>query len=102
MKEEKQAPRAFNREIYHDIPENVFYGTDDGDQDGSFGEFQQFEDHYNNVDPQRHEDIHMISVVGGLYGLNMLPLWKPKKITFFDINKLFPICSIIGHTFLGR
>ena len=29
-----EAPRAFNREMYHDHPENVFYGTDDGYQDG--------------------------------------------------------------------
>jgi hypothetical protein len=28
----------------------------------------------------------MISVVGGLYGLNMIPMWKPKRITIFDIN----------------
>jgi hypothetical protein len=28
----------------------------------------------------------MISVVGGLYGLNLLPLWRPSKITIFDIN----------------
>lgn len=86
MSEQKIAPRAFNREIYNDIPENVFYGTDDGDQNGGFGEFTQFEKHYQSVSPKRRENIHMISVVGGLYGLNMLPLWKPKKITFFDIN----------------
>ncbi|NQZ12620.1 MAG: hypothetical protein HRT35_36170 [Algicola sp.] len=86
MDQQKEAPRAFNREMYHDEPENVFYGTDDGAQDGSFAEFKQFEDHYNNVDPQRREDIHMISVVGGMYGLNMLPLWKPTRITIFDIN----------------
>jgi hypothetical protein len=28
----------------------------------------------------------MISVVGGLYGLNLIPLWRPKRITIFDIN----------------
>ncbi|MGH8531256.1 MAG: hypothetical protein ACREV1_00655 [Gammaproteobacteria bacterium] len=28
----------------------------------------------------------MISVVGGLYGLNLIPLWRPKQITIFDIN----------------
>lgn len=33
-----EAPRAFNREMYHDHPENVFYGTDDG----SFSEFADF------------------------------------------------------------
>ena len=81
-----QAPRAFNREMYHDHPENVFYGTDDGCQDGSFGEFAQFQTHYAGVDPARRENIHMVSVVGGLYGLNLIPLWRPKQLTIFDIN----------------
>jgi hypothetical protein len=81
-----QAPRAFNREMYHDHPENVFYGTDDGYQDGSFGEFAEIKAHYDNVDPQRRKDIHMISVVGGLYGLNLIPLWRPTRLTIFDIN----------------
>lgn len=82
----KLAPRAFNRHIYDDHPENIFYGTDDGAQDGSFSEFQEFQDHYNGVSSQRREDIHMISVVGGLYGLNLIPLWQPKRLTIFDIN----------------
>jgi len=81
-----QAPRAFNREMYHDHPENVFYGTDDGAQDGSFTEFARIRAHYESVAPRRREDIHMISVVGGLYGLNLIPLWQPKQITIFDIN----------------
>ena len=81
-----KAPRAFNREMYHDHPENVFYGTDDGAQDGSFSEFAEIKAHYDNVAPARREDIHMISVVGGLYGLNLIPLWKPSRITIFDIN----------------
>jgi len=72
--------------MYHDHPENVFYGTDDGNQDGSFSEFATFQDHYRNVSPERRENIHMISVVGGLYGLNFIPLWKPRRITIFDIN----------------
>jgi hypothetical protein len=72
--------------MYHDHPENVFYGTDDGVQDGSFSEFAEIKAHYDNVAPARHADIHMISVVGGLYGLNLIPLWKPKRITIFDIN----------------
>jgi hypothetical protein len=81
-----EAPRAFNREMYHDHRENVFYGTDDGYQDGSFGEFPEIEAHYDSVEPGRHRDIHMISVVGGLYGLNLIPLWKPTRLTIFDIN----------------
>ena len=68
-----KAPRAFNREIYHDHPEMVFYGTDDGCQDGSFGEFAEFRSHYESVAPHRRENIHMVSVVGGLYGLNLIP-----------------------------
>lgn len=81
-----QAPRAFNREIYHDHPEMVFYGTDDGSQDGSFSEFAEIKTHYESVSPERRADIHMVSVVGGLYGLNLIPLWRPKRITIFDIN----------------
>jgi hypothetical protein len=72
--------------MYHDHPENVFYGTDDGDQDGSFGEFAAFRAHHEGVAPRRREDIHMVSVVGGLYGLNLIPLWRPTRLTFFDIN----------------
>lgn len=72
--------------MYHDHPENVFYGTDDGAQDGSFREFAEFKAHYAGVDPERREDIHMVSVVGGLYGLNLIPLWQPKRMTIFDIN----------------
>jgi hypothetical protein len=81
-----EAPRAFNREMYHDHPENVFYGTDDGAQDGSFSEFAEFKAHYEGVAPERRENIHMISVVGGLYGLNLIPLWRPRQLTIFDIN----------------
>jgi len=64
----------------------VFYGTDDGCQDGSFREFAEFRAHYESVTPDRRENIHMISVVGGLYGLNFIPLWRPRRITIFDIN----------------
>jgi hypothetical protein len=95
-----KAPRAFNREMYHDHPENVFYGTDDGAQDGSFSEFAEIKAHYENVARNRHEDIHMISVVGGLYGLNLIPLWKPKRITIFDINPTaITYFKIVRHVF---
>ena len=107
-----EAPRAFNREIYHDHPENVFYGTDDGYQDGSFGEFPEIRAHYQGVAPHRRENIHMISVVGGLYGLNLIPLWRPERITIFDINptaityfriihRVFTTSRDVEH-FLGR
>ena len=81
-----EAPRAFNREMYHGHPENVFYGTDDGAQDGSFSEFAEIKAHYEGVAPARREDVHMVSVVGGLYGLNLIPLWRPRRITIFDVN----------------
>lgn len=95
-----QAPRAFNRQMYDHHPENVFYGTDDGYQDGSFTEFQEIKAHYESVAPHRKEDIHMISVVGGLYGLNLIPLWRPKRITIFDINPTaLTYFRIIRHVF---
>lgn len=81
------APRAFNRHVFSNKSQ-VYYGTDDGSLDGSFGEFQAIEDHYNQVSSERKKNIHMVSVIGGLYGLNLIPLWKPTKITFFDINPL--------------
>ena len=107
-----EAPRAVNREMYHHHPENVFYGTDDGSQDGSFREFSDFQTHYQSVAPHRRENVHMISVVGGLYGLNLIPLWRPKRLTIFDINpaaityfqiirKVFTTSRDVGH-FLNR
>jgi hypothetical protein len=107
-----EAPRAFNREMYHDHPENVFYGTDDGYKDGSFGEFPEIRAHYQGVAPHRRENIHMIGVVGGLYGLNLIPLWRPERITIFDINptaityfriihRVFTTSRDVEH-FLGR
>ena len=86
--------------MYDHHPENVFYGTDDGYQDGSFTEFQEIKAHYKSVGPHRKEDIHMISVVGGLYGLNLIPLWQPKRITIFDINPTaLTYFRIIRHVF---
>jgi hypothetical protein len=79
------APYASSRLMYVDHPENVFYGTDDGAQDGSFSEFAAIRAHYESVVPRR-EDVHFISVVGGLYGLNLIALWRPKRITIYDIN----------------
>ena len=86
--------------MYDHQPANVFYGTDDGYQDGSFTEFQEIKAHYESVAPHRKEDIHMISVVGGLYGLNLIPLWQPKRITIFDINPTaLTYFRIIRHVF---
>ena len=81
------APRAFNRETYHQR-NMVFYGTDDGAQDGSFRELKQIIGHYDRLAPERRQDIHMVSVVGGLYSLNLIPLWQPRRITIFDINPI--------------
>lgn len=81
----KQAPSAFNQNIFFD-PAGVFYGTDDGYQDGSFGELERFESFYRDVEPSRRENIHFVSAVGGLYGLNLMTCWQPSEITFFDIN----------------
>lgn len=78
-------PSAFNQDIFFD-PAGVFYGTDDGYQDGSFGEFEVFESFYRDAPPGRRQNIHFVSAVGGLYGLNLMTCWQPSEITFFDIN----------------
>lgn len=81
----KQAPSSFNQHIFF-AANSVYYGTDDGYQDGSFGEFAALQSLYDNADQSRRENIHFVSAVGGLYGLNLMAYWRPKQITFFDIN----------------
>jgi hypothetical protein len=81
-----KAPRSFNRKQFYNRPEHVYYGTDDGYDDGSFAEIVEIKAHYDSVDPRRREDIHMVSVVGGLYCLNLMPLWRPRRLTIFDVN----------------
>ena len=48
--------------------------------------FERFEDFHAQVAPERRERIHFASVVGGLYGLNLIPIFRPAEITFFDVN----------------
>lgn len=48
-----------------------------------FARYQQF---HADVAPERREHTHLASVVGGLYGLNLIPIFRPREITFFDIN----------------
>lgn len=79
----------------------IYYGTDDGFEELRPREearhdaahvarlyeiFARFEDFYARVAPERRERIHYASVVGGLYGLNLIPLFRPREITFFDVN----------------
>ena len=80
-----EPPSSFNQHIFFDA-NSVFYGTDDGYQDGSCTEFQLYEDFHRSVTKERREKIHLVSAVGGLYGLNLISLWRPREITFFDIN----------------
>jgi len=80
-----EPPSGFNQHIFFEA-KSVFYGTDDGYQDGSCTEFQLYEDFYQSVTQHRREKIHLVSAVGGLYGLNLISLWRPREITFFDIN----------------
>jgi hypothetical protein len=48
--------------------------------------FARYEDFHRTVAPERREHIHLASVVGGLYGLNLIPIFRPREITFFDVN----------------
>lgn len=80
-----EPPSSFNQHIFFEA-KSVFYGTDDGYQDGSCTEFQLYEDFYRSATSERREKIHLVSAIGGLYGLNLISLWRPREITFFDIN----------------
>src|SRR6185437_11246681 len=79
----------------------IYYGTDDGfarlspreeprhDEAhvaGLYEVFARYEEFYRRVAPDRRDHIHLASVVGGLYGLNLIPLLRPREITFFDVN----------------
>ena len=79
----------------------IYYGTDDGFAQlrpreetrhdaahvaGLYEVFARYQEFGRAVAPSRRENIHLASVVGGLYGLNLIPLFQPREITFFDIN----------------
>ena len=79
----------------------IYYGTDDGfaylrpreeprhdaaHVAGLYEIFARYEDFHRRVPPARRDHIHLASVVGGLYGLNLIPLFHPREITFFDVN----------------
>jgi hypothetical protein len=93
------APRAGLGSFDH-IHE-VYYSTDDGFAElrpreeprhdaehvaGLYQIFARYEDFYRRVTPERRDRIHLASVVGGLYGLNLIPMFRPRQITFFDVN----------------
>lgn len=46
----------------------------------------KFQTFYEQISEKRKGNIHLISVIGGFYCLNLLPLFKPKKITLYDVE----------------
>jgi hypothetical protein len=93
------APRAGQASF--DYLHDIYYTTDDGfaqlcpreerrhDAEhvaGLYEIFARYEDFYRGVAPDRRKRIHLASVVGGLYGLNLIPMFRPREITFFDVN----------------
>jgi hypothetical protein len=93
------APRAHLGTFDH-IHE-IYYTTDDGYAElrpreeprhdaehiaGLYEIFARYEEFHRRVAPARRDRIHLVSVVGGLYGLNLIPLFRPREITFFDVN----------------
>jgi hypothetical protein len=93
------APRAGFGSFDH-IHE-IYYTTDDGFAElrpreeprhdaehiaGLYEIFARYQEFYARAAPGRRERIHLASVVGGLYGLNLIPIFRPREITFFDVN----------------
>src|SRR5262249_13051339 len=93
------APRAGQGSFDH-IHE-IYYTTDDGCAElrpreeprhdaehvaGLYEVFARYENFYERASPIRRNSIHLASVVGGLYGLNLIPIFRPSEITFFDVN----------------
>ncbi len=78
-----------------------YYGTDDGFPElrpreeakhdaahvaGLYKVYSRYENFHRGLASKRTDNIHLVSVVGGLYGLNLIPLFRPTEITFFDLN----------------
>jgi hypothetical protein len=90
----KRPPRGAHQHEFHRL-EEIYYGTDDGhpetgpdyvfDEAGTESEFAALED-FRRRAGSRTADVHLVSVVGGFYGLNLVPLFRPRRITLFDIN----------------
>ena len=105
----------------------IYYGTDDGfarlypreekrhdagARCRTLRDLSRYQNFTNGVAPDRRENIHLASVVGGLYGLNLIPLFQPTEMTFFDINphavaffnliRHVWIASASAEEFLGR
>jgi len=93
------APRAHLASFDH-IHE-IYYTTDDGFAElrpreeprhdaehvaGLYRIFACYQEFHGRVARARRERIHLASVVGGLYGLNLIPIFRPREITFFDVN----------------
>ncbi len=96
-----KAPKEGTME-FADLRE-IYYGTDDGfdkahtttdtpnDIDQHTKVCQFYEAFCDGIAADRRQNIHYASVVGGLFGLNLIPIVKPQKITFFDINPYAPV-----------
>jgi hypothetical protein len=93
------APRA-GQATFNYLHE-IYYTTDDGFPrllprhearhdaehiEALYRVFERYEDFHKSVAPARRERIHLASVIGGLYGLNLIPIFQPREITFFDVN----------------
>ena len=94
------APRTAFPQSFDHIHE-IYYTTDDGFAElrprkeprhdaehvaGLYEIFARYEEFHRRVGPGRRNRIHLASVVGGLYGLNLIPIFRPREITFFDVN----------------
>ena len=95
------APRTPFQTTSFDHLHEIYYTTDDGFAElrprkeprhdaehvaGLYEIFARYEEFHRRVGPGRRDRIHLASVVGGLYGLNLIPIFRPREITFFDVN----------------
>ena len=109
-----QAPRSGS--LGFDRINEIFYGTDDGFEKSPFEEavhddahvaalyeiFQRYEAFYQQTAPARRERIHLAGVIGGLYVLNLIPMFRPREITLFDVNPhAVTLFNLIRRVWIG-
>ena len=98
---------------FEDIRE-VYYGTDDGflerhppcdtqdDRHQLYETCQRYEGFYRDLPSHRRENIHLATVIGGLFSLNLIPIFKPKMLTFFDVNPhAITLFDIVRRVWIG-
>src|SRR5947208_2686048 len=110
------APRTAFPQSFDHLNE-IYYTTDDGFAElrprmeprhdaehvaGLYEIFARYEEFHRRVGPGRRNRIHLASVVGGLDGLNLIPIFRPRELMFFDLTFRFPRNAVLFASYFDK